>query len=101
MKQLSREEAIAFAQAKTYKTWTPEQIVAFQLNQELLCMDFGDFHEAVEKALGRPVWTHEFAKSELLKLELLKIRKKPNLEEIFSQIPKEKLLFVVVPEKES
>ena len=26
-----------------------------------LCMPFSIFQEAVEKTLGRPVWTHEFA----------------------------------------
>lgn len=27
----------------------------------LLCYRFSDFHKDAEKALGRPVWTHEFA----------------------------------------
>lgn len=28
---------------------------------------FSDMHEYVEKILGRPVWTHEFASKELTK----------------------------------
>jgi len=35
-------------------------------------MDFGDFHEAIEKVLGRPVWTHEFARPQILRDEFEK-----------------------------
>jgi hypothetical protein len=97
MRQLTREEAIAFARQKGYANWTPEQIAAFQLEQELMCMNLSDYQEAMEKALGRPVWTHEFAKPELLKAELLKQIKTPSLEEIINKIPKEKLIVVVAP----
>lgn len=31
------------------------------------CGPFGDVHEYVEKLLGRPVWTHQFADKELWK----------------------------------
>ena len=98
MRQVTKEEAIAIARREGYKSWTPEQVVAFQLEQDKLCMDFGFFHEMVEKVLGRSVWTHEFARPDLLKLELLKIRKKPSLEEILNQIPKDKLIVCLVDE---
>lgn len=97
MKQLTKEEAIAFGKKGDYKTWTSEQIAAFQLQQDKLCMDFGFFHENVEKVLKRPVWTHEFAHPEHLLMELAKIRVAPTLEEIMGQIPKEKLVVVVAP----
>lgn len=62
MKQLSKEEAINFDS----KGMTLIEIFEFQIHQELLCVPFSIFHEATEKALKRSVWTHEFAKPELL-----------------------------------
>lgn len=44
-----------------WKTKTPEEIAEFQIHEEKLCVPFDVFHESVEKWLGRPVWTHEFA----------------------------------------
>lgn len=32
----------------------------------MCCSNFSDFHEEVEKRLGRPVWTHELADKELV-----------------------------------
>lgn len=37
-----------------------EAIVVSAYTGVLMC-DFGDMHEYVEKKLGRPIWTHEFA----------------------------------------
>ena len=59
MEQLTKEQAIAFAESKTYETMTFQQIAEFQMLQQYLCMPFSVFHESLEKALGRPVWTHE------------------------------------------
>jgi hypothetical protein len=58
---MTTEEAIAKAKTGWWKDKTPKEIVDFQLYEEKLCMDFSDFHKAVEKVLHRPVWTHEFA----------------------------------------
>ena len=58
MEQLTEEQAIEFAKRKVYEDWTDEQIVRFQLFQKKLCMDFGRFHQAIEKVLDRPVYTH-------------------------------------------
>lgn len=99
MKQLSREQAIAFGKTGEWKTWTPEQIFAFQIQQDKLCVDFSAFHEATEKALGRPVFTHEFARPDLLVAEFLGVRKKPSLDEIMEQIPKEKILLYFTENK--
>jgi hypothetical protein len=66
---MTREEAIAKAETGWWKNATPREIVAFQLYEDLLCMPFGDFHGAVESALGRSVWTHEFAGREHLQRE--------------------------------
>lgn len=57
---MTRDEAVAMSESGWWKDKSPREIVAFQLYEEKLCMDFGDFHAAVERALGRPVYTHEF-----------------------------------------
>ena len=49
--------------------------MAFQLYEERLCMPFPLFHKAVEEALGRPVYTHEFAGVENLRQEFEAMRK--------------------------
>lgn len=36
-------------------------IAYYQTNEERLAVDFSKYHEAVEKVLGRSVWTHQFA----------------------------------------
>lgn len=96
MIKLTKEQAIEIAQSGIWKTWTPEQVVKFQLYQELLCMDFSYFHESVEKVLDRPVWTHEFASSERLRAEFEGKKGKPTLEEIINLISEDKQLLVVV-----
>lgn len=99
--QLTKEQALKLAKSKVWEKWDDEQIVRFQLYQDRLCMDFGRFHQAIEKVLGRPVWTHEFAQIDLIRLEYEGIRKKPTLEEIMGQIPKEKLILAVVSPKDT
>jgi len=59
MQQLTREEAIAFADAKKWETMSKKEIAKFQMEQRLLCMPFDVFHEAVEHTLGYPVFTHQ------------------------------------------
>ena len=95
MKQLTTEQAIEFAKSKVYEDWTNEQIVRFQLFQEKLCMDFSRFHEAIEKVLDRPVFTHEFGLNyEGLVLEYLGEKKAPTMEEIIELIPEDKRLII-------
>lgn len=62
---MTKSDAITKAGTGWWKTATPKEIVAFQMFEPLLCMPFDDFHEAVEKVLGYPVFTHEFAFPEL------------------------------------
>lgn len=40
---------------------TREQAAIIGAYTGILCGPFQDMHEYVEKVLGRPVWTHEFA----------------------------------------
>ena len=57
---MTREEAIVYHDSGAWKSLTHRQRAALQLEVEVMCMPFAVFHEAIEKALGRPVWTHEF-----------------------------------------
>lgn len=68
---ITKEVAIEMAKSGWWHDKTPEEIVSFQLYENLLCMDFSDFHGAVEKVLGRSVYTHEFGSkgTEILKAE--------------------------------
>ncbi len=95
-KQLTREQAIAIAESKVWEKWNNEQIVRFQLFQDRLCVPFSRFHEAVEKVLNRPVYTHEFGTEGVigLKKEYLGVKKAPTFEEIIDLIPKEKQLII-------
>ncbi len=87
MRQLTRTEAINFAASGKWREWSAEAIVAFQLFQECLCMDFGHYHQCLEQELGRPVWTHEFADQKRLQDEYRGARDKPTMQEIFDLIP--------------
>lgn len=96
MKQFTKEQAIAFAESGVWKEWSNEQIVRFQLFQDRLCIDFSRFHEAVEKVLDRPVFTHEFGSVGIMgiKEEYLGVKSAPTLDEIINLIPEEKRLFI-------
>ena len=41
--------------------WTRHQAAVIAAYTGVLCGPFDEFHRYVEKILGRPVWTHEFA----------------------------------------
>jgi hypothetical protein len=59
-------------------------------------MPFDVFHKAVEEALGRPVWTHEFAYSDDLKKEFLGDKPAPTFEEVVALVPRDKLIVIGV-----
>ena len=95
MEQLSKEKAIELHDSKIWEDWSYEEKAKFQLWQKKLCMPFNVFHEAVEKSLGRPVYTHEFGLDlDGIKAEFLHERPEPTFEEILSLIPKEKLILI-------
>jgi len=66
MEQLTKEEAIETAKNIDFTNWSIKDIVFFQVNQKLLCMDFSLYHESCEKLLERPIFTHEFASESLI-----------------------------------
>ena len=94
MIQLTQAEAIAIEKSGAWKEWTDEEIVKFQLFQKRLCVPFARFHQAIEKVLRRPVWTHEFAHADLLIAEYNKERPTPTFDDILGLIPKDKLIIV-------
>lgn len=93
-KQLTKDQAIAFAESGVWKEWTPDQVVSFQLFQELLCIDFGHYHGCVEKVLNRPVFTHEFADQLSLQKEYLGEKEAPSLGDIINLIPADKRIII-------
>lgn len=92
---MTKDEAIIKAQSGWWKDKTPDEIVSFQLYEKILCMDFGDFHEAVEKSLGRPVFTHEFADIKSLQSEFEGKRDPKTIDEIIGMLPKEKTIIIM------
>lgn len=94
MKQLTKEQAIAFDKNKCYEGMTYRQIAEFQIEQDRLCMPFNVFYEAIKKTLGRPVFRHEFAFRDELRKELYGEKEPPTFEEICALIPKEKLILI-------
>jgi hypothetical protein len=94
---MTAEEAIKLSETKFWEHMSPKDVAAFQLNEKRLCMPFGVFREAVEKALGRPVSAHEFAfNPDGLRAELAGDREALSLADILELIPKEKRVVVVV-----
>jgi hypothetical protein len=94
---MTEEQAIALFDTKWWENEPARDIVSFQLFEPRLCMPFGDFQDAVEKSLGRPVFTHEFGLNyEGLKQEFLGEKQAPTPEEIFNLIPEAKRILVVI-----
>ena len=71
-------KALALAEPKWWESLPARDVALAQLDQDRLCMDFGDFHEAVEKAIGRSVWSHEFVNHEHLAREIDPSRPEPS-----------------------
>jgi len=97
---MTEKQAIALSESGFYKTMTHKQISMFQMFERRLCMPFNVFHEALEKTLGRPVYTHELGfNAEGIKKELLGEKEPPTLEEIINMIPEDKRILVVLTEE--
>jgi hypothetical protein len=95
------KEAISLAKTGWWKSCEPYEVALWQLDSQFLAMDFSAFHKAVEKACGRPVWTHEFAFGGRVRLsaEILKERPAPSMEQILDLLPREKTIVVLVDDK--
>ena len=100
VEQLTREQAIRFAQSGAWRDWSSEQIVKFQLFQNRLCMDFSAFHSALEDELGRPVWIHELGNQNYQRIvdEYLGKSPAPTIEGILDRLPPGKRFLSAAPE---
>lgn len=94
MKQLTREQALAFHDSKVWEQWSSEEIVKLQLFQDLLCVPFEVYHKAITEVLDRDVFTHEFAFPESLIQEYFGTKPKPTLDDVLNLIPEEKRLII-------
>ena len=95
--KITTDEAKVLIDSKWWLTATPEEIVRFQLFTNLLCLPFDKFHEAIEKCLDRPVWTHEFGLDlDGIQKEFLGEKQAPTMEEIIGKLPKDKIIIVGV-----
>ena len=93
---MTEAECIAFSENKTWEPMTFRQRAEFQMLTERLCMPFDVFHEAISKALGRDVYTHEFGLNwDGLKAELFDGGPAPTLKDILEMIPADKRVIVV------
>lgn len=90
---LTREQAICMAPSNWWADMAARDITMFQMHESRLCMPFHVFHEAVEQALNRPVYAHEFGlnRDGLLR-ELLGEQPTPTLDKIIRLIPASKRL---------
>lgn len=94
---IGREKAIALAKSGWWHGRPDREIAKFQLFTDELAMDFGDFHLALEKALGRPVFTHELAQNfDGIAAELLGEKSSPTIQEIIDLIPEDKRVLILV-----
>lgn len=95
MDQLTREQAIAFYDSGAWKKMSVKERAVFQMQQDRLCMPFNEFHKAVEEALGRPVFTHEFGLNrDGVRAELEGQAMAPTFAEILALLPDEKTIVV-------
>ncbi len=88
---IGKEKAIQLYDSKWWEGLSAREIAEFQFFTNELCMPFDKFHEAFEKAIGRPVFTHEFGLDrDGLAQEFLGEREAPSLVEILNLIPEKK-----------
>ena len=93
---MTKQEALDLYATGWWESATPHEIASFQMSEEMLCCPFGVFHEALEDALGRPVFTHEMALDrDGIIDELAGHRPTPTLREILELVPPEKRIVVV------
>lgn len=97
-KSIGKEKAIALAKSEWWVGLSAREIAKFQLFTAEVCVpDFGIFHEALEEALGRPVFTHELGLNlDGIIHEFLGEADAPTLEQIMELIPKKKRVIVEI-----
>jgi hypothetical protein len=88
---IGRARAVALYGSQWWVGRGPREIAKFQLHTVELCLPFEVFHQAVEAALGRSVWLHEFGLNVAgLIQELFDERDAPTLDDILDLLPPDK-----------
>ncbi len=87
--ELTKEEAIGLYNSGWWVGLPAIDVAKFQLHQRLLCVPFDVYQHAVEKAMGRSVYTHEFAHPDGLRAEL-NGGESPTWQEILDLLPANK-----------
>ena len=92
---IGKEKAIQLYNSGWWEGKSHEEIAEFQLFTVELAVPFPIFHEAIDKCLSRPVFTHEFGLNyDRIVAEFLGQKPAPTLEEIIDLIPAEKRILV-------
>ena len=95
--KLGKAAAMALAETTWWEGRTDREIAEFQMLTDELCVPFSRFHEALEKTLGRPVFTHEMGlNADGLRAELFDGAPAPSFEAILDLIPEEKRIIVTL-----
>lgn len=88
---IGKDRAIALANSNWWEGKDARTIAEFQLFTAELACPFSVFHEALEKVLGRPVFTHEFGLNyDGIVQEFLGEQDAPTMNDLIQLIPKEK-----------
>ena len=94
---ITEQQALDLIEKKWWIGKTYREIAEFQMFGKRLCCPFQIFHEALEKTLERPVFTHEMGMNwDGLCQELLGNKPKPTFEDILNLISIEKLIVVKI-----
>lgn len=92
---IGKEAAIALAESKWWEGKSNREIAEYQLSVREICCPFGVFHEAVEKSLGRPVFTHEFGLNyQGILNEFNGVEAAPSAEQVIDLLPKDKTIIL-------
>lgn len=92
---IGRDAAIRLFETKWWIGKSHSEIANFQFFTAELCMPFDLFHAAIEKTLGRPIWTHEFAlHRDQIAAELRGEKGAPTMQEILDLIPADKRIVI-------
>ena len=96
-RQIGKEQAIELGRTEWWKSKTSREIAEFCMSTAELCCPFGVFHEAIEKTLGRPVFTHELGMNfDGIWGELFHGDDPPSFQEIMDLIPADKRIVAVI-----
>ena len=87
-----------YGDARWWESDDPRVKALGQLQEPIIVMAFDEFHHAVEQAIGRPVWTHEFADPQRLIEEIEGERPPATMRDILDVIPKDTRVVVVSTE---